>query len=200
MAARPCAAPNCGGSKNAGIHSRFHAQYHPYLSDKQVGLQPMSAGMREYRKASGYDAEKAAARGTPCQIVSPVCTGIAADLHEPLPRGRAGGLEAAYEIGGGVPACRACNSYCSNEGQVWAAERGLLFRNTVEGRAAAAEAKEARNNVAVKRGADTAGGSGVDRDASGRAGGVVPRVSKQEGRPPPQVQPPPHRRSRLKRD
>jgi hypothetical protein len=99
--------------------------------------------MSATRQEIGYEDELAAAKGTPCQIVSPVCTGVSEHLHEPMPRGRAGGLEAAVRMGGTIPACDACNGYVSAN-PVWAKERGFLFSNTLEGRTAAAEAKEKR--------------------------------------------------------
>ena len=69
----------------------------------------------------------------PCQIVAPGCTGHVQHLHEPLSRGRAGGLAAALRDGPpAVPACDHCNGYVS-ENPVWAAERGwLLHRNREE--------------------------------------------------------------------
>lgn len=141
----------CDGKRTSGIHSAHHPNYHPYQDATRPGLQPMSEGMRNYRETSGYNAEKERARGAPCQIVSPVCTGTAEDLHEPLPRGRAGGLAAAVEVGGTIPACRSCNAYVSGEGQVWAAERGFLFKGSPAGMAAARAAKVAREAPAPKK-------------------------------------------------
>lgn len=148
MANRLCARDDCGMSKNASVHSRHARDGHEYMSDKPVGLQVMSAGMRAFRRESGYDEAVKAAKGSPCQIVSPVCTGVAEHLHEPLSRGRAGGLQRAYEESGGVPSCDSCNSWISGDGQVWAAEHGFLFRDTIEGIAAARAAKEARESAA----------------------------------------------------
>ena len=54
MSARPCAYEGCGRSKNAPIHLRQSEGFHAYLSDKPVGLQPMSAGMREYRASDAH--------------------------------------------------------------------------------------------------------------------------------------------------
>lgn len=147
MANRLCAYEGCGQSKNSSTHSRHARDGHEYMSDKPVGIQPMSAGMRAFRKESGYDEAVKAAKGSPCQIVSPRCTGIAEHLHEPLSRGRAGGLQRAYEESGGIPACDACNSWIAGDGQVWAAERGFLFRDTIEGREAAREAKVQRESA-----------------------------------------------------
>jgi hypothetical protein len=195
IAANPCAAPNCGASRNGGIHSRFHPQYHAYMDPRKPGLKPMREGMSATRQEIGYEDELAAAKGTPCQIVSPVCTGVSEHLHEPMPRGRAGGLEAAVRMGGTIPACDACNGYVSAN-PVWAKERVFLFSNTLEGRTAAAEAKEKRAQPAGKTAAERA----LENPASSRkARTVAERVHEreQEGRP---SQPPPHRRSRLKRD
>ncbi len=124
MSAKPCAV--CEASKSASVHSRWHPSFHAYEDSTRAGLQPMSRGMRAFRKESGYDEAKAAARGTPCQILSPVCEGVAEDLHEPLARGRAGGLKAALRDGPApIPACRPCNEYVM-ENQVWARERNFL--------------------------------------------------------------------------
>ena len=126
----PC--ESCGASKNHAAHSKWHQQYHEYVSPR-VGWQdkPRSKlASRSARQQAVYDdgyAEAAAeARGEPCQVVSPVCVGTAMDLHEPLARGRAGGLKAALRDGPPpITACRPCNSYIMDH-QVWARERGLL--------------------------------------------------------------------------
>ena len=135
----------CDGKRAAGIHSIHHADYHPYWKNKPAGLQPISEPMRAWRAASGYDKALRESKGEPCQIVSEKCTGFVQHLHEPLTSGRSGGKRAAVRDGGFIPACDACNDYCSNEGMEWAEMNGFLFRNTVEGREAAAEAKAARN-------------------------------------------------------
>lgn len=68
----------------------------------------------------------------PCQIQSPVCTGYVEHLHEPLTRGKAGGLEAALRDGPPpIPCCDPCNGYVS-ENQVWARERGFIVRRPME--------------------------------------------------------------------
>ncbi len=86
----------------------------------------MSEGMRNFRESSGYGAAAKAAQGQPCQVLSPVCTGRAEHLHEPLSRGRAGGLKASLRDGPApLPCCDACNGYIS-EHPVWARERNLL--------------------------------------------------------------------------
>ena len=117
----------CGAKRAASVHlSRINPGWHAYQNSKRPGLQPMSEGMQAFRDASGYNAAAAAAKGTPCQVISPVCTGRAEHLHEPLSRGRAGGLKAALRDGPApIPACDACNTYISDN-PVWARERGLL--------------------------------------------------------------------------
>ena len=148
MAAKPCVWPNCGGSRNAGIHSRWHPEYHKYLDKTDTSLKGQREGVRNYREQSGYNAEAKAVRGTPCQVVSPECSGTAEHLHEPASRGRFGGLAKAVEVGGTVPCCDNCNSYIATN-PVWAAEHGWSFSNTIEGRAAASEAKAAREDAIV---------------------------------------------------
>lgn len=144
MAGRACY--RCEGKRAADIHSVRHPEYHPYVLKGEPGLQPMSEGMRNWRKESGYDAAVKAAKGSPCQVVSPVCTGFAEHLHEPLTRGRSGGLRAAVEQGGTIDSCDPCNGYIG-ENPVWAAEHGFLFSNTVDGRRAAQAAKETRESA-----------------------------------------------------
>lgn len=132
MPAYPCknvlpGGDSCEASKNSGIHSRFHPEFHEYMRDRPVGLQPMSAGMRAFRRESGYDAAVQEAKGEPCQVRSPVCTGRSEHLHEPLARGRAGGLKASLRDGPTpLPCCDACNGYIG-ENQVWARENGFLI-------------------------------------------------------------------------
>lgn len=139
MAAYPCqnttrSGALCEGARTSGVHSRHHPEYHEYWKDKPVGLQPMSDGMRAFRKASGYDAAVKDAKGKPCQVVSPVCTGRAEHLHEPLSRGKAGGLKAALRDGPApIPCCDACNSWVM-EHQDWAMQRGLLVKPPVSDR------------------------------------------------------------------
>lgn len=141
--AKACAYKGCGARKAHPIHGSFMKDGHPFMDASKVGLQPMNKGMQAWREQSGYNDDARAARGKRCQIQSPVCTGTADHLHEPLSRGRAGGLRRAVEIGGTVDACDPCNGYVM-ENQVWAYEHGFLFRATVEGEQAAREAKEAR--------------------------------------------------------
>jgi len=134
MAGKPCSV--CGAKRGHSTHVRAvaGAQYHPYQDASAPGLKPMSEGMRAFREESGYNAAARAARGQACQIVSPVCTGTAEHLHEPLPRGRAGGLAAALRDGPEpIPACDACNGYVS-ENQVWAREKGFIVKPPVASR------------------------------------------------------------------
>ena len=131
MAARPCCnfvgSAVCGAHKAHAVHSRFHPQYHEYWDKTPAGIQPMSSGMRAFRKESGYDAAVAEARGTPCQILSPHCTGTAEALHEVLPRGRAGGLKASLRLAPAIAACNACNSFVTGEGLTWGKEMGFVI-------------------------------------------------------------------------
>lgn len=120
----------CGARKSHPIHLRALGMegQHDFLDARRPGLQPMSAGMRAFREQSGYNDAAKAAQGQPCQVVSPVCTGRAEHLHEPLPRGRAGGLKASLRDGPApIPCCDACNGWIM-ENQTWARERGFLVR------------------------------------------------------------------------
>lgn len=139
--ASPCAATLstggvCGAKKGHSVHvlALGRPGSHPYLDSRRAGLQPMSEGMRAFREASGYNEAAEASKGQACQIVSPVCTGRAEHLHEPLPRGRAGGLKAALRDGPApIPACDACNGWIM-ENQVWARERGFIVKPPARGR------------------------------------------------------------------
>lgn len=95
-------------------------------------MRPMSAKRAKFYGQT-YRPMRDAAVGDgrePCQIQSPVCTGYVEHLHEPLTRGKAGGLEAALRDGPKpIPACDRCNSYVS-EHQVWARERGFIVKLT----------------------------------------------------------------------
>jgi len=125
VAAKPCAV--CEASKSASVHSRWHPSFHAYEDATRAGLQPMSRGMRAFRKESGYDEAAREAKGTPCQILSPVCTGLAEALHEVLPRGRAGGLKASLRLAPAVAACNACNSWVTSDGLTWGREHGFVI-------------------------------------------------------------------------
>ena len=93
-------------------------------------MRPMSAKRAAlYRDVYAPMRDKAVGDGhEPCQIQSPLCTGYVEHLHEPLTRGKAGGLEASLRDGPKpIPACDACNGYVS-ENQVWAHERGFIVK------------------------------------------------------------------------
>ena len=120
----------CGKSLNAPVHSRHYreADGHEFADPRRPGLQPISEGMKAFRRKSGYDAAVRAAKGKPCAIGSPVCTGAAQHLHEPLGRGVAGGLKAALRDGPPpIEACNRCNSYVA-EHREWAEARGFLVK------------------------------------------------------------------------
>ena len=89
-------------------------------------LRPRSKKRTAYLEATGYAARSAEARGKPCAVRSPVCTGAAQGLHHILSRGAAGGLEAAERLGSKpVPACNMCNEYVENKGRQWALAHGF---------------------------------------------------------------------------
>lgn len=124
------ACAQCGMVKNNSVHLYDH----DFSDPRPAGISPVGqrdrpgAGQRFIASEEGkeYRAKAKAARGQPCQIVSPVCTGYAEHLHEPLSRGRAGGIAAALRDGPEpIPCCDACNGWVS-EHPVWARERGLL--------------------------------------------------------------------------
>ena len=149
MAGKVCL--RCGMKRTTGVHTLKHPDYdHPYVLDgRGYGKLGANEGVKNWRKESGYDAKVKTAQGLPCAVVSPVCTGMAEHLHEPLSRGRAGGLRKAVELGGTVDCCDPCNGYIA-ENPVWAKERGWSFSNTIEGREAARQAKETRESAAVE--------------------------------------------------
>ena len=194
----------CGGKRTAGIHSIHHENHHPYWKNKPIGIQPVSEGVRNMRRDTGYDAELREKRGTPCQVVSPECTGTVQHLHEPASRGRFGGFAKAVEVGGAVPCCDACNSYIATN-PVWAAEHGWSFSNTIEGRAAASEAKLARAAGKVLAEAQAkhddariaAALEALSRPIADHLDQVV--TEHKEGRPAP-IRPPTRRKSRLQAD
>lgn len=115
----------CEEIKNHSIHTYDH----DFIDPRPVGISPVGRRMQRFNASDAgkeYRAQARATRGQPCQIVSPVCTGYAEHLHEPLSRGRAGGIEAALRDGPApIPCCNSCNSYVS-EHPVWAREKGLL--------------------------------------------------------------------------
>jgi len=53
----------------------------------------------------------------PCQMRAPGCTGSVEGIHEVLPRGRAGGLEAAERDGETMNVCHACNEWASQHSE-----------------------------------------------------------------------------------
>ena len=121
---------SCGKPLSAPVHSRHYreADGHEFADPRRPGLQPMSEGMKVFRKVSGYDAAVRAAKGKPCAIASPICSGIAEHLHEPLPRGVAGGLAASLRDGPKpVESCDRCNGYVA-EHREWAESHGFLVK------------------------------------------------------------------------
>lgn len=118
---------SCGEIKNHSVHTYDH----DFVDPRPAGLSPVGRRMQRFNaspEGKEYRERAKETRGQPCQIVSPVCTGYAEHLHEPLSRGRAGGIEAALRDGPPpIPCCDACNGYVS-EHPVWAREKGLLIR------------------------------------------------------------------------
>jgi hypothetical protein len=115
----------CGMIKNHSVHLTDH----DFVDPRPAGISPVGQRMTRFNQSDAgkeYRAQAKATRGQPCQIVSPVCTGFSEHLHEPLSRGRAGGIEAALRDGPEpIPCCDACNGWVS-EHPVWAREKGLL--------------------------------------------------------------------------
>jgi hypothetical protein len=130
----PSSCPQCGMSVNASEHVRGHEKFdHDVPVYSKPGLSPMGRRMRRFNESEAGKAYNARTREirkgeTPCQIVSPVCTGVAEHQHEDKTRAKSGGIEAAIRKGTQFfPACDPCNSFCS-ENQVWARERGFIVR------------------------------------------------------------------------
>lgn len=93
-------------------------------------LRARSPKREEYLEKSRYRERSQAAIGKPCKVGSPWCTGIAEGLHHLLPRGAAGGLEAAEEYGPEpVPCCNSCNESVQQKsaGREWAKANGWLL-------------------------------------------------------------------------
>lgn len=115
----------CGQIKN---HSA-HTYEHDFVDPRPSGISPIGRRMMRFQGSEAgreYERTKRETKGQPCQIQGPTCTGYSEHLHEPLPRGRAGGIEAALRDGPKpIECCDACNSYVS-EHPVWARERNLL--------------------------------------------------------------------------
>ena len=130
----------CGLLKAAAPHVGYGEGTHDYKPPAREGFgaHPRPLRARSAKTEDYYREERrpavAAAVGKPCEVKSPVCTGKAQGLHEPATRGRFGGLRAAVEEGGTVPACHSCNNWLSQtvEGQRWGRERGLLKSNRGE--------------------------------------------------------------------
>lgn len=132
----------CGRSKNAAVHVRRSGAFthdHQRRDRPQQARQPLNAKSQkrhQYLKDTEYAHRSTAARTQPCALgaagATPPggCRGMADGLHHTLPRGRAGGLEAAERDGETVPACGACNVWVSQStaGQRWAEEHGFLMR------------------------------------------------------------------------
>ena len=98
---------------------------HEYQDPSKAGLAPMSKGRQAYLRQR----EGVKWAGQICAIQLPnVCTVKAEGEHHVMPRGVAGGLEAADRYPK-VPACSACNSavQATVKGRKWAKERGLLL-------------------------------------------------------------------------
>ncbi len=129
MSAKSCAV--CGKPRDfEGIHSRHTPGFHPFADSSRAGLSPIGKARERFNESErGREyarVNRELAKGeTPCQIQSPVCTGIAQHQDEALPRGRAGGLPAALRDGPApYLACDPCNGYCA-ENLVWASEHGF---------------------------------------------------------------------------
>ena len=129
-----CEEPGCGRITSAPCHIVGHPDYeHDYLETKHPGLNPVGRRARRWQaseegKAYRAHTEELRKGETPCQINSPVCIGVAQHIHEDKARGKTGGIEAAIRKGATLwDACDPCNEYCS-ENQVWARERGFIFR------------------------------------------------------------------------
>lgn len=126
-----CAREGCGKPQHHAVHSPSEWE-HDFEDPRRSGLQPVGKAKQRFdRSPAGrtYNARtRELAKGeTACQILSPVCTGIAQHQHEALTRGRAGGIAAALRDGPKpISCCDSCNGYAS-ENPVWARERGLLF-------------------------------------------------------------------------
>lgn len=122
----------CGERQHHSIHTADHA----FVKAAYQGLRPVGEITERFNRSEGgkeYRKQAKQARGKRCLIQSPVCTGSAEHLHEPLSRGRAGGIAAALRDGPPpIPSCDACNGYVSDHPQ-WGREHGwLLSRKDVQ--------------------------------------------------------------------
>lgn len=98
MAANPCVV--CGGSKNSGIHSRFHPEYHAHMDARGAAkLAQQSKGRTDYM-ASQQHKDAYADRGSACLMglagAPTPCSG-GPTPHHILARSAAGGLERAEQ-------------------------------------------------------------------------------------------------------
>ena len=112
----------CGLRENASPHALGE---HEYVDATKGGIAAVSRGRRAYLKKR----QPIAWQGQRCAIEIPlVCTGMAQGEHHVMPRGIAGGLEAADEYPR-VVSCNACNSAVQSTvgGRAWAEEHGLLL-------------------------------------------------------------------------
>ena len=131
-AARLATGGRCDAPRNHSVHVLALALpgAHPFLDSSKAGLSPIGQARERFNESErGQEyarVNRELRRGeTPCQIQSPVCTGIAQGQDEALPRGRAGGLAASLRDGPSpTVCCHACNSYVA-ENLTWAAEHGF---------------------------------------------------------------------------
>ena len=121
----------CGKPQHHAVHSPTEWD-HDFQDSRRAGLQGVGKAKERFNRSPvgrEYNARTAALKDgqTPCQIQSPVCTGVAEHQHEVLTRGRAGGIAAALRDGPPtVYACDPCNGYVS-ENVIWARERGYIL-------------------------------------------------------------------------
>lgn len=127
-----CGEEGCERIRSANIHVLGHPDFgHPYKDDRDTNLSAIGAAKKRFNASPAgkkYNAHtRELGKGeTRCQIMSPVCTGIAQHQHEDKARGKAGGIAASIRKGTTLfDACDPCNGYCS-ENQVWARERGFI--------------------------------------------------------------------------
>lgn len=122
-----CAFPNCRSNSVNGAYCIGHEKI--MRGEKSTESKPNGARQKPIPKKSkkriAEDKEykrisaELGARTKPCQIQSPVCTGTAQGLDHK--KGRVG--KNLLDKASLVPACNACNSYCSDH-PAWAAANG----------------------------------------------------------------------------